>query len=69
LANGILYFGSNDGALRAASGQTGAVLWTYQTGNAVVSSPAVSDGRVYVGSDDGSVYAFALSASRAGRGG
>jgi hypothetical protein len=29
-------------------------------GNAVLSSPAVVNGVVYVGSDDGSVYAFGL---------
>lgn len=31
-------------------------MWTYQTGGAVWSSPAVVDGKVYVGSDDGYVY-------------
>jgi parallel beta-helix repeat protein len=31
-------------------------LWNYTTGSYVESSPAVADGRVYVGSDDGRVY-------------
>lgn len=31
-------------------------MWTYQTGGPVYSSPAVVDGKVYVGSDDGYVY-------------
>ena len=31
-------------------------IWTYQTGGPVYSSPAVVDGRVYVGSDDGYLY-------------
>jgi hypothetical protein len=33
-------------------------LWSYQTGGWVRSSPAVTDGKVYVGSLDGKVYAF-----------
>jgi len=31
-------------------------IWTFQTGGAVYSSPAVVDGKVYVGSDDGCLY-------------
>ena len=33
-------------------------LWSYTTSGGVQSSPAVSDGRVYVGSYDSKVYAF-----------
>jgi hypothetical protein len=33
-------------------------MWSYATGNWVDSSPAVADGRVYVGSQDCKVYAF-----------
>ncbi len=36
----------------------GSVLWTYHTGNAIWSSPSVSDGMVFFGSDDMSVYAL-----------
>ena len=36
----------------------GSVLWTFQTGDAIWSSPEVSDGVVYFGSDDKSVYAI-----------
>ena len=35
-------------------------LWIYTTGDAVFSSPAVSNGVVYIGSDDHHVYAFGL---------
>ena len=38
---------------------TGAHIWNYGTGDWVESSPAVADGKVYVGSTDGKVYAFA----------
>lgn len=37
---------------------TGDVVWTAETGAAVRSSPAVGNGVVYVGSDDGKVYAM-----------
>ncbi len=34
------------------------VKWTFHTGGAVVSSPAISNGVVYVGSNDGRLYAI-----------
>jgi hypothetical protein len=37
---------------------TGSYIWSYTTGNDVFSSPAVADGRVYVGSYDNKVYAL-----------
>ncbi len=39
----------------------GAKLWTYTTGGSVFSSPAVANGVVYAGSNDGNVYAFDLA--------
>jgi hypothetical protein len=36
--------------------KTNQTLWTYTTGNTTYSSPAVSDGKVYVGSYDRKVY-------------
>jgi eukaryotic-like serine/threonine-protein kinase len=42
----------------ALDAATGHLRWAYTTGNTVGSSPAVAGGTVYVGSDDGSVYAF-----------
>lgn len=36
----------------------GSVRWTYQTGNAVASTPAIASGIVYVGSNDGHLYAL-----------
>jgi outer membrane protein assembly factor BamB len=35
-------------------------LWSYATGGAIRSSPAVANGMVYVGSEDGRLYAFGL---------
>ena len=42
----------------ALKASTGALLWSYATGNGVYSSPAVANGVVYIGSDDGNVYAL-----------
>jgi len=74
VANGVVYAGSADNSLYAfdASGGSGhcsvtpkpptietcTPLWLGPTGGAVYSSPAVADGVVYVGSDDGNLYAF-----------
>jgi outer membrane protein assembly factor BamB len=48
----------------ALEASTGALLWSYATGGMVESSPAVANGVVYVGSDDGNVYAFGLKKGR-----
>lgn len=42
---------------------TNQTLWNYTTGNQVQSSPAVANGIVYVGSDDGNLYAFNATSS------
>ncbi|MDZ7689001.1 MAG: PQQ-binding-like beta-propeller repeat protein [Halobacteriales archaeon] len=36
----------------------GRLLWRFETGNSVNSSPTVADGTVYVGSNDNSMYAL-----------
>jgi len=60
MANGRLYFGSNDGNLYAISTDDGSLQWTVHTGGPIVSSPAVAIGPtqtiVVVGSMDGNLY-------------
>ncbi|MBI5642407.1 MAG: PQQ-binding-like beta-propeller repeat protein [Deltaproteobacteria bacterium] len=56
--NGIIYCAGEDGFLYALDIKTGAISWKYQTGGGIHSSPAVLEGAVYVGSEDGNVYAF-----------
>ena len=56
----MVYVGSYDDMVYALNASTGALLWSYTTGSAVESSPAVANGVVYVGSYDDKVYAFAL---------
>ena len=40
------------------------LLWTFTTGGWVVAAPAVADGVVYAGSDDGSLYALAADSGQ-----
>jgi outer membrane protein assembly factor BamB len=53
--------------IRAFSLETGAVRWSERVGRygrgdyyGLASSPAISHGTVYAGSDDGRLYAFGL---------
>ncbi len=70
VASGTVFVGSTDGRLYAfdATGsdatcagepRTCTSLWTGATGGPIDSSPAVAGGRVFVGSDDDTLYAFA----------
>jgi len=75
VANGVVYVGSEDHKLYAfaANGGTACTgsfplktcppLWTATTGGMIDSSPAVTNGVVYVGSEDYKLYAYALSAA------
>ena len=59
---GTVYVSSNtylgNGTVYALDTATGRPRWAYATGDAVDSSPAVAGGTVYVGRDDGTVYAL-----------
>jgi outer membrane protein assembly factor BamB len=72
VVNGVVHIGSDDGNIYALNASTGTKIWNYtsagQSNKAAVesgfgsgafeSSPAVANGIVYVGSDDGNVYAL-----------
>ena len=58
-ADGSILIGSEDGKLRCIS-PAADVKWSYQATGAVHSSPLISNGRVYVGSAGGSLYALNL---------
>ena len=49
---------SHSGSSTSVAPTTNRTLWTYTTGGQVLSSPAVSGGIVFVGSNDGKVYAL-----------
>src|SRR6266545_1999578 len=52
--------GVTSGTLPAKPG----LLWSFKTGGPVKSSAAIIAGRVFVGSDDGNVYALDLAAGK-----
>jgi outer membrane protein assembly factor BamB len=56
----LVFVGSGDGRVYALDASTGVLVWSYATGGAVESSPAVVGSVVYVGSGDGRVYALGL---------
>jgi outer membrane protein assembly factor BamB len=65
VANGyvyaVSYYGTGldiTGYIFALDDSTGKEIWTYATGKALMSSPVVYGGRVYIGSDDRNVYAL-----------
>ena len=49
---------SSDNHVYALDASTGNLLWRYETGDDVSSSPVVADGVVYVRSNDNYVYAI-----------
>ena len=51
-------FGSGDGRLYLVSLATGERIWSYDLGKELNASPAVADGLVVIGCEDGMVYAF-----------
>jgi outer membrane protein assembly factor BamB len=57
-ANNTLYVGTSNQSVIALDESTGATLWTYTTGGAIVGAPAEDNGVVYVGSGDHGVYAL-----------
>jgi outer membrane protein assembly factor BamB len=50
--------GSDDGRLYMVNLTDGKELWSYDIGQALTSSPAIVNGIVVIGSQDGNVYAF-----------
>ncbi|MBR9974268.1 MAG: PQQ-like beta-propeller repeat protein [Bacteroidetes bacterium] len=54
--NGVTYIGTLDGRLTAVRAN-GTVLWRFETGDAIHSTPAIGpDGSIAIGSDDGTLY-------------
>jgi 4-amino-4-deoxy-L-arabinose transferase-like glycosyltransferase len=61
--DGNLYVGSQDYRLYCFDAYSGIAQWHFETGSYVDASPAVADSVLYVGSNDGCLYALKLGCS------
>jgi outer membrane protein assembly factor BamB len=59
LAGGLVFAAGGD-RLVALSARTGAVLWSWTASKAFYGAPTVNDGVLYIGNNDGHLYAFGL---------
>jgi len=57
-ANGVVYIGARDNQIHALDIESREEIWSYRTKGFIDAAPAISDGVLYVTSDDGYVYAF-----------
>ncbi len=64
IANGLVFIGSGDQHVYALDAATGALRWSFATGDVVHASPAFADGLVYIGSWDRNVYALDAATGR-----
>jgi outer membrane protein assembly factor BamB len=63
--NEIVAFGDATGLFTVLRLSDGKVLYTYQTGNFITSSPAIIDGNILIDSSDGFLYDFVTGGSKA----
>ena len=57
IRDGVVYSPGGDGVLRAIKADTGAVLWTYDCGEELVTVPVLAEGKVLVASQSATLYA------------
>jgi outer membrane protein assembly factor BamB len=53
-----VYIGSNDGRFYVLQLATGTKVWEFEAGAALSASPAIADGKVVIGAQDGRLYCF-----------
>ena len=61
---GVLYFGNNEGEVKAFSYRTGDYLWSFKTGFPVFSTPSTSDGRLFVLGSNDILYALDIATGK-----
>lgn len=63
VVDGVAYLGGGNDLFAFSTTCSGTCnpLWSYATGGQISSSPAVANGRVYLGSSDGKMYVFSTS--------
>ena len=57
--DGLCYVAELADYIHCLDAKTGKVYWTHNTRSSIWSSPYVADGKVYLGTDSGTVYVFA----------
>jgi outer membrane protein assembly factor BamB len=60
ISNHVVYLGTYLGVVYALNARSGRVLWRFQPRQTVESSAAPSGGTIFIGSEDGGLYAFGL---------
>jgi outer membrane protein assembly factor BamB len=55
--DGVIYSPGGDGILRALRADSGALLWSYDAGEELVTVPVLADGRILVASQAATLYA------------
>jgi len=63
-AGGLAFTGATDGSLRAIRISDGKAAWTFNTGGAIYTAPAIADSRLFAGSADGWVYCLEAASGR-----
>ena len=58
IRDGVVYSPGGDGVLRAIKADTGAILWTYDCGEELVTVPVLAEGKVLVASQSATLYAL-----------
>jgi outer membrane protein assembly factor BamB len=53
-----------DGKLYLLSAKTGKEITSYEIGESISSTPAITKGKIIVGCEDGKVYAFQVESKR-----
>ncbi len=61
IAEGMVCFGSSAGVLICLDKKNGNPLWRFQAKSEILSSPIISDGRVYFSASDDRIYALSAS--------
>jgi outer membrane protein assembly factor BamB len=57
IRDGVVYVPGGDGVLRALKADTGALLWTYDCGEELVTVPVLAEGNLLVASQSATLYA------------
>ncbi len=63
-AGGLTVLCGSDGIVRALDAGTGKLRWKAFTGGAIAYPPAIDEGRLFVGSGDGWIYAFEAASGK-----